>query len=342
VAESFFSLSAADQREVLEIAREQTGRPSHLLEKDVWVVWALGALFNSPIGADLTFKGGTSLSKVYKVIDRFSEDIDLTLDIRKLIPDLIGDQCRDELVLPESRSQAAKWTKAVRDRLPVWIGQTVRPVIEAALAKEGLHARLEVGGKDQDQLLLHYPALKVGTGYVSPLTLLEFGGRATGEPHQAMQVTCDMAGHVPNVDFPTAMPVVMNVARTFWEKATAAHVYCAQGRIRSERFARHWHDLAAIGRSQYFTESIANRTVAIAVARHKSVFFTEKTPTGDIIDYQSAVTGNLKIVPQGDARRALASDYANMLADQVMVGKALAFDDLMLACLDIENRANCV
>ena len=129
---------------------------------------------------------------VYKVIDRSSEDIDLTLDIRKLIPDLIGDQCQAELVLPESRSQAAKWTKAVRDRLPIWIAQAVQPVLEAALGKEGLHARLELGGKDHDQLLLHYPALKAGTGYVSPLTLLEFGGRATGEPHQTMPVTCDM------------------------------------------------------------------------------------------------------------------------------------------------------
>ncbi len=342
MAESFFSLSAPDQREVLEIAREQTGRPSHLLEKDVWVVWTLGALFNSPVGADLTFKGGTSLSKVYKVIDRFSEDIDLTLDIRKLIPDLIGDQFRGELVLPQSRSQAAKWTKAVRDRIPAWIAQSVRPVLETAMAKEGLQARLEVGGKDQDQLLLHYPALKVGTGYVSPLTLLEFGGRATGEPHQAMPIRCDMAGHVPNVDFPTATPIVMDVARTFWEKATAAHVYCEQGRVRSERFSRHWHDLAAIGRSQYFSEAIANRTVASAVAQHKSVFFTEKNPVGELIDYQSAVTGNLNIVPQGNARSALAVDYANMLEDQVMIGNALTFDDLMQACVDIEVRANSV
>lgn len=342
MAESFFLLSAADQSEVLEIAREQTGRPSHLLEKDVWVVWTLGALFSSSIGMDLTFKGGTSLSKVYKVIDRFSEDIDLTLDIRKLVPDLIGDHWHDELVLPESRSQAAKWTKAVRDRLPAWITQTVRPVLEAALAKEGLQARLEAGGKDQDQLLLHYPALKAGTGYVSPCLVLEFGGRATGEPHQVMPVACDMAGHVANVDFPTAMPVVMTVTRTFWEKATAAHVYCAQGRIRSERFARHWHDLAAIGRSSYFTDAIANRAVADAVARHKSFFFTEKTLGGDVIDYLSAVTGQLKIVPQGEARKALAHDYANMLADHVMVGNALAFDDLMQACLNIEVRANCV
>ena len=104
MAEAFLMLSQDDQREVLEIVREKTQRPTLLLEKDVWVVWALGALFDSALADDLTFKGGTSLSKAYKVIDRFSEDIDLTYDIRKLIPDLIG----GDGFLPSSRSQASK------------------------------------------------------------------------------------------------------------------------------------------------------------------------------------------------------------------------------------------
>lgn len=92
MGDAFLRLSQDDQREVLEIVREKTQRPTLLLEKDVWVVWTLGALFDSALAADLTFKGGTSLSKAYQVIDRFSEDIDLNCDIRKLIPDLMGDE----------------------------------------------------------------------------------------------------------------------------------------------------------------------------------------------------------------------------------------------------------
>jgi hypothetical protein len=84
------------------------------LDAHVWVVWTLGALFGSPVGADLTFKGGTSLSKAYRIIDRFSEDLDLTYDIRSLIADLI----RGEEFLPTNRAQATRWTKAVRHRLP--------------------------------------------------------------------------------------------------------------------------------------------------------------------------------------------------------------------------------
>ncbi|EQD43463.1 protein containing DUF1814 [mine drainage metagenome] len=334
--EYFFDLSKKDQREALEYGRAETGRPVHLLEKDVWVVWTLRTLFESSLAADLTFKGGTSLSKVYKAIDRFSEDIDLTYDIRKLIPDLIGEGGE----LPASRSQANKWTQTVRHRLPDWITQNVQPVIQAALTRERLNARLELGGQKNDKLFLHYPALTQGTGYVAPVVTLEFGARATGEPHQVFQVTCDIAAHLADVLFPTASPQVMSVARTFWEKVTAAHVFCAQGRIRSERYARHWHDLTAIARSPHFTTVIASRAVATAVARHKFYFFIEKDADGKVIDYMPATTGHLKIVPEGQARTALAEDYAAMLADEVMVGDAISFDELLEACADLEAKVN--
>jgi hypothetical protein len=336
VTDYFFDLSEDDRREAMEYVRSRTGRPVHLLEKDVWVVWALNALFESPLSSDLTFKGGTSLSKVYKVIDRFSEDIDLTYNIRKLLADLVDDGGN----LPASRNQASKWTKAVRHRLPVWIKQSVQPVLEASLVRDGLDAKVEISGKDNDKLLLHYPALAKGTGYIPPVITLEFGGRATGEPHQVMPVFCDMEGHLSGVSFPAASPLVMSVARTFWEKATAAHVYCAQGRIHGERYARHWHDLAAIARSQHFTGAVTDRNVARSVAQHKSFFFIEKDADGAVIDYAGATQGYLNIVPDGKARDALAEDYAAMLDDDVMIGDAMPFDQLMKMCRDVEARVN--
>lgn len=336
MTESFFNLSEQDRREALEYGRAATGRPAHLLEKDIWVVWTLNALFNSALASDLTFKGGTSLSKIYKVIDRFSEDIDLTYDVRKLIPDLIGEGSD----LPTSRSHASKWTQAVRHRLPAWIAQHVQPLIQQALEREHLDVRLEIDGRENEKLLVHYPALAQGTGYVAPLVTLEFGARATGEPHQIFSVDCDIAAHLTEVAFPVASPLVMDVVRTFWEKATAAHVFCAQGHIRSERYARHWHDLAAIGRSAHFATIITDLAVATTVARHKSWFFSEKDAEGQVIDYLPAATGYLKIVPDGEAKAALAEDYAAMLADNLMVGDAVCFDELMRACADLEAKIN--
>lgn len=114
MAEPWFALSRADQAEALEVAAGATGRPPHLLEKDIWVVWTLSAIYTSALAEKLTFKGGTSLSKVYKIIDRFSEDVDLTYDIREVVPDLL----RESNPIPASSSQAKKITDAVRDRLP--------------------------------------------------------------------------------------------------------------------------------------------------------------------------------------------------------------------------------
>src|SRR5699024_3669271 len=123
------------------------------------------------------------------------------------------------------------------------------------------------------KLFLRYPALTQGTGYVAPVVTLEFGGRATGAPHAQFQVACDIAPYLPEVSFPTASPQVMDIARTLWEKATAAHVFCAQARIRGERYARHWHDLAAMARSPHFTHIRSAHVIATAVAQHKSHFF---------------------------------------------------------------------
>lgn len=128
MAEKFFTMGYKDRAEILELAALKTGRPAHLLEKDIWVVWALSVLFESPLSNVLTFKGGTSLSKAYQVIDRFSEDIDLTYNIRKLLEDFV----KNSEDLPLTTSQANKWTTIVRNRLPIWITEYVMPLIQSS------------------------------------------------------------------------------------------------------------------------------------------------------------------------------------------------------------------
>ena len=117
MAEAFLSLAAADRLDVLGIAADRLGRPAHLLEKDVWVVWALQVLFESAVKDDLVFKGGTSLSKAYGVIDRFSEDVDLTYDIRALLPDLV--EARGDAI-PATTGEERRWSRRVREVLPLW------------------------------------------------------------------------------------------------------------------------------------------------------------------------------------------------------------------------------
>lgn len=110
--------------------------------------------------------------------------------------------------------------------------------------------------------------------------MLEFDARSTGEPASLRDVTCDANGLIEGVTFPTATPRVMHAERTFWEKATATHVFCVQGRLRGERFARHWHDLVRLDDAGIADVAISDRNLASAVARHKRMFFAEKTAGG--------------------------------------------------------------
>lgn len=334
MADAFLSLPPKDRREILGIAASASGRPAHLLEKDVWVVWALAALFESPVGEHLVFKGGTSLSKAYNAIRRFSEDVDLTYDIRALAPDLVG---KADEALPKNRSQEKKWTDEIRKRLPVWVAQTALPIIQARLASTQAPARARADG---EQIFVAYNPLASGSGYVSSEVRLEFGARSTGEPCQDHDIVCDAAASVGAVSFPTARPRVMRAERTFWEKATAIHVFCAQGRARGERFSRHWHDVAALDDAGIATAALADRELAQAVARHKSVFFAEKDANRQTIDYHGAVAGGLTLVPEDGALSALDADYAAMAADGLLLEEAQPFEDLMDRCRDLEARAN--
>ncbi len=178
MTEHFMTLPSAGRKEALIVAAANSGRPPHLLEKDVWMAWSLDVFFRSPFGEALVFKGGTSLSKAYGAIRRFSEDVDLTYDIR---------------ALPPSKSQEKKWTKAVRKRLPEWVRQEALPLVKAALDADGLDARLSV---EAEQLLVDYEPQSYGTGYVAPTVKLEFGARSTGEPWEPRSIVSDAAEYL--------------------------------------------------------------------------------------------------------------------------------------------------
>lgn len=334
MADAFLRLPAEDRLEALSIAADRSGRPAHLLEKDAWVVWALATLYGSSLGEHLVFKGGTSLSKAYGVIRRFSEDVDLTYDIRALAPALVGDNGE---ALPKTRSEEKRWTSAVRERLPQWVREAVQPIIAEALEGESLSAVIRVEG---EKLFIDYEATTAGSGYVSPSVMLEFGARSRGEPASPRDVTCDAAGLVDGVIFPIARPRVMHAERTFWEKAAAIQVFCLQARLRGDRFARHWHDVVRLDEAGFAVATCADRELANAVARHKAMFFAEKAADRSLIDYPSAVNGGLQLVPAGDGAKALAEDYARMVDDGLLRDEAEPFETLMERCAEITARAN--
>ena len=333
MADRFLELPANDRRDALEVASGVSGSPIHLLEKDVWVVWALETLFRCPFGSSLVFKGGTSLSKAYSAIRRFSEDVDPTYDINAIAPDLIATTSDG---LPPTPSQAKKWSKKIAERLTEWVLLKVLPEVESALDSRGLLARAQA---DNDKIHIEYDPLESGPSYVRPAVTLEFGARSDGQPSTIREVVCDAAKHVSGLLFPSASPRVMSIERTFWEKATAIHVFCAKHHV-PERAARHWYDLASLHKAGYVGAAVEARAIAKKVAIHKKWFFPEKDADGVVVDYYAAVEGGLQLVPTDNAFDELSVDYQQMLEGGLLLNDALPFDRLIERCRLIVQEAN--
>jgi hypothetical protein len=336
MAETYFELPVTDQQEALEVGSQHLGRPTDLLEKDVYVTWALAALERAPFGRHVVFKGGTSLSKAHRVIDRFSEDVDLTYDLRTFAPDVAADGW------PRSRSQAKAWTAAIQERLGDWVISEAVPRYRQTAEADGAPVRVEASvdvRRNAFDLLLHYRRIAPSaSAYVAPTVKLEFGARGTGEPHAQHTIPSDAAA-VPAlsaITFPAATVSVLTAERTFWEKATAAHVYTHRTAFRGARgFARHWYDLARLHATGVAARAIADRPLAREVADWKTLFFREPG-----VDYADAVAGRLQVVPHGDALDALREDYAAMRLAGLFFTTAPDFDEVMRVCTEVEAHAN--
>lgn len=337
MADSIFNLSARDRAAFFQAAAAKVGRGAVLLEKDVWVVWALRTLYEAPIGEHLVFKGGTSLSKAHRLIERFSEDLDLTYDIRELAGDLlpVGWEDMDE-PLPKTPSQANKISEEVRNkRLPNWVRETAAPVMEAGLKKDRAKAKIEIDGCN---LTIRYS--KDDHGHVKSAVLLEFGARSTGEPADMHDIACDSAAAQLDIDLPTAKARVMKAERPLWEKATAVHTFCRGPKAVGDHLARHWYDIERLDRKKVVDRAMTDPALAGQVADHKGVFFRVKDAGGDWIDYQAAVTGGLQLVPTGDHLAELEADYVVMRDDGLLPEDALDFAQLISRCGEIEAKIN--
>ncbi len=333
----FHTFSSNDRRDALEVAASQSGRPAYLLEKDIWVVNALRLLFDAPFGKHLAFKGGTSLSKAYKAIRRFSEDIDITYDIRVIAPDLASEMDKGPLL---TRNQSDKWRKKIRCQLNEQMCEQILPNIQEELFRSGLPARVYVDKESLSPTLrIDYSPLFDDYGFVKSEVMIEFDARATGEPREERIITCDAAEFLSaDMKFPSARASVLLAERTFLEKATAIHVFCLQERRRGDRLSRHWHDLVRLDNAGYADKALANSQLAYTVARHKAMFFPENDAAGKRIDYHAALSGGLRLIPSGEARRILADDYARMVEGGILLDDTESFDLLMEQCGDIAKK----
>ncbi|CAM3969771.1 Nucleotidyl transferase AbiEii/AbiGii toxin family protein [Bordetella tumbae] len=239
----YFDLSSAEQAELLHGVAPVLGRRAEILEKDIWLCQVLGILFALPNRKPMAFKGGTSLSKVYQAIERFSEDIDVTIDYRSLVVDV------PELAML-SNTQRRKLSDTLKKALIEHVTEELVPALREALTQALPMHHLDIEISDNaERLWLYYPSAVENTdAYLRPSVLIEFGGRNAALPQDMMTIVPDVTAHVPQLAFPSAQVVVLSPMRTFWEKATLIHVECHRPdlRVGAERLSRHWYDLARL------------------------------------------------------------------------------------------------
>jgi len=328
----YFYLSKTEQAKLLHGLAPVLGRRAEILEKDIWLCQALKVLFALPEHKPMAFKGGTSLSKVYQAIERFSEDIDITIDYQSLIPEspdletLSGSQCK-------------KLSDTLKLKLADYITQELVPAFGESLTKElpSCPLSLEIS-EDAEKLWLRYPsAVENEDTYLRSSILIEFGGRNATLPRDTVTIIPDIASHISGLVFPSASVAALSPTRTFWEKATLVHVECHRPNLRvsAERLSRHWYDLARLANHDIGTKALGDRTLLEDVLRIKAAFFRSSYS-----HYDKCLSGSFKLVPPEPLLAALHQDYQAMLNAQMFYGHTLAFGQIVERLTALEQEIN--
>ena len=334
MGEPFLSLGAGERADILRTAAASAERSAVVLEKDIWVCWVLHALFSMPDPHPMAFKGGTSLSKVYRIIDRFSEDVDITLDYRAF------EDGFDPFAEGASRTATRRFSERLRDRVARYVRDAVAPALDTAARRLAPDGRYDIHvGEDGETVRFAYPsAVNTPDSYVASEVLLEFGGRNVIDPNERHAIAPDIAALTEGLKYPKATVMVLSPARTFWEKATLIHVECHRGRLAAgpHRLSRHWFDLACLARHDAGRAALADRALLEDVVRHKTVFFN-----AGYAHYDHCLDGRLRLAPDDDGLAGLRSDYDAMRRAGIVDAGAPGFDTLMegLHALEVEiNR----
>jgi Nucleotidyl transferase AbiEii toxin, Type IV TA system len=314
MAEIFLQISPEEQAEILQTCAGKLGRRAEHLEKDVWICWVLQGLFTMPGHLPMAFKGGTSLSKVYGAIKRFSEDVDVTVDYKSL------DQSIDPFDPKVSRTARDKYIELLKTKLAEHTKNVIRPHFENLVAQltEKPPKPITISD-DGEKLFIPYPS-RFGT---AESVFLEFGGRNVISPNEEHTLRPYISAALPELQFPEASVRVLVPSRTFWGKATLIHVACIRSdpKLDADRQSRHWHDLAVLADHNIGKIAIPDLQLLQDVVKHKNVFFR-----ASYTNYEACLSGGLRLIPATPLLQALRVDYEKMIADGMFDGEPPTFD----------------
>lgn len=318
------------REELFLVTAREIGLPEAMVEKDFWVCWTLDYLFHDcPWAAHLAFKGGTSLSKCFGLIQRFSEDIDLILDWR-----LLGYE-KDEPWTERSKNQQDKFNKEANARTEAFLQETFLPQLQADFGKLlDDEFSLHIEEDDPQTVCFGYPK-SFQEGSILPVVRLEIGALAAWTPAKRTEITSYAAQQYPHV-FQNSTTSILTVApeRTFWEKVTILHkeAFRTNGKFPT-RYSRHYYDLWCMDTSPVKAAAYGNLELLERVVRFKERFY----PAGSA-HYELAKPGTMRLLPPADGLSLLHEDYEHMKS--MIFGEIPEFEEIMDCMERLEREIN--
>jgi hypothetical protein len=299
-----------------------------IAEKDFWVCWTLDFLFRDcGWKAHLAFKGGTSLSKAFGLIERFSEDIDLVLDWQ-----LLGYE-QGEPMRERSATQQDLFGKEANRRAERFLAEELAPALQRELPSR-VAGIIEVSARNEN-ILIRYPRA-FSLDAIQPEVRLEIGPMAAWFPQSIQTIRPYAAEHFPDMfKMPSTQVRTINAERTFWEKATILHqeAHRAPEKSLPPRYSRHYYDLYRMALSPVCDNALRRLDLLGDVVAFKQRFY--RSPWAM---YEAARPGSLCLLPPEHNRKGLVEDYARMRA--MLFGSIPDFTAIEQGLAELEQRIN--
>lgn len=326
---SWLQLSDTTKLSIYTETGRRIGLPAMAIEKDWWVVHTLALVFSMECAPALIFKGGTSLSKGWNLIQRFSEDIDLALDREYL--GFAGDLNRQEIKRLRKASYAFMTEKFIRELTGKF----------AAAGFTNVDVRYtHTGQSDQDPIIIeiYYPKLTEAESYLRPGVLLEVGCRSLREPTTQRTFKTWVAegfSDRPFADKSVTLPIV-NPERTFLEKIFLLHEEFQKPsqKIRVDRLSRHLYDIEKLSRSEFAEIAFANADLYKTIVDHRKMF----TALADV-NYDNHSPDKILFVPPKDLLPAWQADYKQM-QENMIFGEVSNFEVLIETLTALQTKIN--
>lgn len=327
---NWLKLSKNRRIEILNQATELTGLPSIAIEKDWWVTLCLNASFSLPYSDHIVFKGGTSLSKGWDLIERFSEDIDLAID--RNFFGFEGDISKTQIRKLRKQSCefiSTEFLKNLKQTLTDW----------GAIGECELFAHpVNNSDKDPQVIEIHYNSVVDVSEYLPQRVLLEVSSRSLMEPTEEREINSILSINFPKLSFETDAFIIPTVLpqRTFLEKIFLLHEEFSQQskKIRIDRFSRHLYDLVRLMDTEHGIAAIQNKELYNNIVAHREKFNPLRG-----LDYGNHTPDKIKIIPPVTVVKDYENDYAEMTKFMIY-GEALTFQKLINKIKELQDRIN--